>query len=91
MTSKKLYIVDWKPDSESKEKVIYTLDLEELEQCNPLDVHDPVLSPLLPLIDRNVTFAAIPENYGEGTACYLLNLNSLEGSARTARSADEED
>lgn len=77
--SKKLYIVDWKPGSSTQEKVIYTLELSQLDELKPVESDDPILSPLLPLIDRNVTFAAVPENFGEGCACYLLNLNSLTG------------
>jgi hypothetical protein len=82
MSSKKLYIVDWKSNSPTHEKVIYTLELdqlEKLEELAALEADDPILSPLLPLIDRNVAFAAIPENFGEGCACYLLNLNSFKG------------
>ena len=74
--SKKLYIVDWKKDT--RDKVIYTVELDQLEQYRVKD-DDPILSPLLPLVDRNVAFAAVPENFGEGVACYLLNLNSLKG------------
>jgi hypothetical protein len=78
--SKKLYIVDWKKGT--RDKVIYTLELDEIEANKELkvDPSDPILSPLLPLIDRNVAFAAVPENFGEGVACYLLNLNSLKRS-----------
>lgn len=75
--SKKLYIVDWKPGT--RDKVIYTFELEQLDKYKVAD-DDPILSPLLPLIDRNVSFAAVPENFGEGVACYLLNLNSLKGA-----------
>jgi hypothetical protein len=73
--SKKLYIVDWKKGT--RDKVIYTLELDQLKK-DKVDPSDPILSPLLPLIDRNVAFAAVPENFGEGVACYLLNLNSLK-------------
>ena len=75
---KKLYIVDWKKDSPTHEKVIHTFELDQLERYK-VDDGDPILSPLLPMIDRNVTFAAVPETFGEGVACYLLNLNSLKG------------
>ncbi|MEY4580927.1 MAG: hypothetical protein RL701_5630 [Pseudomonadota bacterium] len=74
--NKKLYIVDWKPNSPTKEKVIYSIELSSLRE--PVRDDDPILSPLLPLVDRNVAFAAVPENFGEGVACYLLNLNSLK-------------
>jgi hypothetical protein len=76
--SKKLYIVDWKKDSPKREKIIYTFELKRLDEFRVED-GDPILSPLLPMLDRNVTFAAVPENFGEGVACYLLNLNSLKG------------
>lgn len=80
MISKKLYIVDWKPNSHGRDKVIYTLELSALDDEHPVDQNDPILSPLLPLVDRNVTFAAVPETFGEGCACYLLNLDSFKES-----------
>lgn len=76
--AKKLYIVDWKPNSHGREKVIYTFELSELDGTLPVENDDPILSPLLPMVDRNVTFAAVPETFGEGCACYLLNLDSFK-------------
>ena len=83
---KPMYIADWKPKSQNSDALIYKLtpaDLER-EEIRALDPKakdvDPILAPLLKLIDLNVPFAAIPESFGEGTACYLINLTSLKGS-----------
>jgi len=81
---KKLYIADWKPDSGNTDALIYTLTPEDLQRdgvkkLDPLDPNvDPILAPLMGLIERKVTFAAIPESFGEGSACYLINLTSLK-------------
>ena len=80
---KPMYIADWKPGSKNSDALIYKLTPEDLERdditkLDP-DNPDPILAPLLELIDLNVPFAAIPESFGEGTACYLINLTSLKG------------
>jgi hypothetical protein len=81
-----MYIADWKPESQNSDALIYKLtpaDLEH-EEITKLDPDaanvDPILAPLLTLIELNVPFAAIPESFGEGSACYLINLTSLTES-----------
>ena len=77
MESKRLYIVDWDPN-DPKQKVIYKVDYDRIEaDTHVVPIDNWTLSPLLPLLERNVAFAPVPENFGEGVACYLLNLNSL--------------
>ena len=92
MIKKDMYVVDWKPKVEDvpaegakpvRERVIYAIDRNKLgaEFGNPINVKDPtdpIVAPLLPLIEKNIAFAAIPENFGEGSACYLINLTSLK-------------
>jgi hypothetical protein len=73
----RLYVVDWDPE-DPKQKVIYKIEYAKIRsEVSPVDPENWTLSPLLPLLERNVAFAAVPENFGEGVACYLLNLNSL--------------
>ena len=85
---KNLYIADWKPGEELEGNcVIYTITPEALARAEKLDFKPeapdeyPILSPLFSLIERNVTFAAVPETQGEGSACYLINLTSLTSSS----------
>jgi hypothetical protein len=78
---KNLYIADWKPGSKHTDALIYKLTPEKLKTFKALDLAkdvDPILAPLLGLIEKKVAFAAIPESFGEGSACYLINLTSLK-------------
>jgi hypothetical protein len=65
-----------------RERVIYSIERSQLAErfgtISVDDITDPIVAPLLPLIKRNIAFAAIPENFGEGSACYLINLTSLK-------------
>jgi hypothetical protein len=75
MTLKDLLVVDWKPQSDNKDKLVRRIPKDKLRR---VENDDPILAPLQPLIDRKVLFAAIPENFGEGSACYLINLSQLK-------------
>lgn len=80
MTIKDLLVVDWEPgprreDGAPRDRRLRRIPKEKLRR---VDNDDPILAPLQPLIDRKVAIAAIPENFGEGTACYLINLTRIK-------------
>ncbi|MET0390108.1 MAG: hypothetical protein ABW321_29320 [Polyangiales bacterium] len=86
MTIKDLLVVDWEPPApavegeaaapaQPRDRRLRRIPKEKLRR---VDNDDPILAPLQPLIDRKVAIAAIPENFGEGTACYLINLTRIK-------------
>jgi hypothetical protein len=92
LVKKDMYVIDWKPKADAaaaaggaqpqRERLIYAIDRnqlgEQIGKAISFEDPDPIVAPLLPLIEQNIAFAAIPENFGEGSACYLINLTSLK-------------